>query len=474
MYFHPSDGSNAVTSPTSKHLNSYLADPTGTLKLTDVRIGRVRIGEMIVTGREAAIHAQEIINDACERTRRALLGKNGTRHPEPLPVAAPARLLSIEIRDYLADRERMGLTRNTIEATARSLKMLLMACGDIPVSRVDHVHIYRLWELMRWAPPLLQSDPQYRNFTYEQAVAQGKALCVQPPAPATVEKHRRFLVTFFGRLEKAKAIVGSPMHFFPEAKKDLVIDPDKAERLFDEEDLRRIFAPNTFIPWAMKAPHRWWVPMIGLHTGARINEVAQLKLNDIVQEAGVWCIKIQKTVDADLSHRDRNRSRQSLKGKAAVRTLPIPQPLLDAGFLAFVEDIRACGHPRLFPHLSAGVRRDNGDTNARYSQGVLNQFSRYMKDLGFPKGVGFHAFRHTLATELHHMGVADEDIALVTGHSISKKVPVLHEAYFHKKPALARTKQIAVLEKYRPDVVLPVYQAGQFKGALSDPRKFYP
>ncbi|MBB1262512.1 integrase, partial [Streptomyces sp. OF8] len=158
------------------------------------------------------------------------------------------------------------------------------------------------------------------------------------------------------------AIAGSPMHFFPEAKKDLVIDPDRAERLFDEEDLRRIFAPNTFIPWAMKAPHRWWVPMIGLHTGARINEVAQLKMNDIVQEAGVWCIRIQKTVDSDLSHKDRNRSRQSLKGKAAVRTLPIPQPLLDAGFLAFVEDIRACGHPRLFPHLSAGVRRDTGET----------------------------------------------------------------------------------------------------------------
>lgn len=120
------------------------------------------------------------------------------------------------------------------------------------------------------------------------------------------------------------------------------------------------------------------------------------------------------------------------------------------------------------------MRRDNGDTNARYSQGVLNQFSRYMKDLGFPKGVGFHAFRHTLATELHHMGVAEEDIALVTGHSISKRVPVLHEAYFHKKPAQARTKQIAALEKYRPDVVLPVYQAGQFRAAPGGPKQVLP
>lgn len=463
-----------MTYPAQQHLNSFLSDPTGTLKLTNVRVGRVRIGEMIVVGREAALHAQGIINDAFERTRRLRPSKDGTRYPEPLPVAAPARLLSIEIRDYLADRERTGLARDTIESTARSLKLLQMACGDISVSRIDHVHIYRLWDLMRWSPPLLLSDPQYRDYDFDQAVARGKALGVSPPAPATAEKHRRFLVSFFGRLEKAKAIAVSPMRVFPEVKKDLVIDPDKAERLFDEADLQRIFAPHTFIPWAMKAPHRWWVPMIGLYTGARINEVAQLKLIDVAQESGRWCIRIQKTLDADLSHKDRNRSRQSLKGKSAMRTLPIPQPLLDAGFLLFVEDIRACGHPRLFPHLSAGVRRDTGESNTRYSQGILNQFSRYMKDLGFPKGVGFHAFRHTIATELHHQGVADEDIALVTGHSISKKVPVLHEAYLHKKPAVARIKQIQVLDQYRPDVQLPVYQAGQFRDALSNPRKFYP
>ena len=101
-------------------------------------------------------------------------------------------------------------------------------------------------------------------------------------------------------------------------------------------------------------------------------------------------------------------------------------------------------------------------------------FGRYLKNLGIAKGIWGNAFRHTIATELHHKGVSDEDIALVTGHSISKKVPFLHEAYFHKKPALARTKQISVLEHCRPDVALPAYQAGQLKAQLSDPRKFYP
>ncbi len=32
-----------------------------------------------------------------------------------------------------------------------------------------------------------------------------------------------------------------------------------------------------------------------------------------------------------------------------MRIVPIAKPLLDAGFLEFVEDMKATGHPRLFP-----------------------------------------------------------------------------------------------------------------------------
>ncbi|MDT3488785.1 site-specific integrase [Stenotrophomonas maltophilia group sp. msm4] len=463
-----------LTHPSSP-LQSYLDDPNGSLEMSDIRIGRLSIGKLVITSREAAIQAQEILNAAYERSRRARSTKNGTRYPEPLPVGTPGRSLSVEIDDYIRNRgDYSCLARETVEATSRTLRLLLMTCGDIPVTRIDHAHIYKLWDLIRWAPDRLLSDPEYCRFTYDQAVARGKQLNVTPPAPATLEKHRRFLSTFFKKLEKSKAIGASPMVAFDEIKKDLVVDPNKPERLFDDAELKRIFDHGTYVPWASKYPHRWWLPILGLCTGARINEIAQLKLADVVQESGVWCIRIQKTVDPDLAHKTRNRSRQRLKGKSAIRTLPIPSQVLDAGFLDFVEDIRACGHPRLFPHLTAGVNRKTGESNQRYSQAVLNQFSTYLKSLGFGKGIGLHAFRHTIATELHHEGVPDEDIALLTGHSISKKVPVLHEAYFHKKPQLARRKQIDLLNRYAPPVQLPIYQRGQFAKQLSDPGKFYP
>ncbi len=458
----------------NESLQNYITNPFGTLHMKGIRIGRVSIEEINIAGREAAINTQEFFHSVLDKTRRLGTGKNGTRFPEPLPVATPARLLSVEIKDHLGDMERRCLQRDTIESTARTLKLLKMTCGDIPLSRIDHKHMYALWDLLRWAPPGLTSTPGMPAFGYTDAIAEGKRLDVPPPAPATLEKHRRFLVSFFNQMVRTKAIPASPMDAFAEIKKSLVVDPNKPERLFDEQDLQRIFAPNRYVAWARLHPHRWWAPMIGLYTGARINEVCQLKVADIIQECGTWCIAFRVTVDADLTHNSRVRSRQSLKGRAAVRTIPIPQPLLDAGFLDFLSDMKDCGHPRLFPHLSAGVSRTTGQTNARYSQALLSQFGTYMKELGFGKGVGFHAFRHTFATEMHHQGISDEDIALVTGHSISKKVPVLHEAYFHKKPAVARTKQIRVLKRYKPVVELPVYKRGQFKAALGARAKFYP
>ncbi|MCI1130809.1 site-specific integrase [Stenotrophomonas maltophilia] len=463
-----------MPSPALEHLHQYLLHPMGTLQLRGIQVGNLRIEELNITGREAAIHAQEMLDRADDRQRRSRRANGCTQYPVPLPVASAPRLLSVEIADYIRSRDDRGLAKDTTGSTFRTLTLLKMACGDIPVSRIDHAHIYRLWELLRWAPPLLLSDPKYRDYTYEEAVALGKELAVPPLAPKTLEKHRRFLSTFFKGLVEANAIPASPMAPFKKFKEDLAEDADKAERLFDESDLQRIFAPETFVPWAKSHPHRWWMPMIGLYTGARINEVAQLKVADIVQEAGMWWLRIRVTIDPDLAHKSRGRSRQRLKGRSAIRDVPIAKQLIDAGFLDFVEDIRQCGHPRLFPHLSAGVNRKTGDSNARYSQAALNQFSTYMKRLGFRKGVGFHAFRHTIATELHHQDIPEEVIALITGHSPNKRVAVLHEAYFHKKPALAQKKKIRTIKRYQPIVELPKYQRGQFTEQLSDPSKFYP
>ncbi len=151
-----------------------------------------------------------MLDRADDRQRRSRRANGCTQYPVPLPVASAPRLLSVEIADYVRSRDDRGLAKDTTGSTFRTLTLLKMACGDIPVSRIDHAHIYRLWELLRWAPPLLLSDPKYRGYTYDQAVALGKELAVPPLAPKTLEKHRRFLSTFFKGLVEANAIPASP------------------------------------------------------------------------------------------------------------------------------------------------------------------------------------------------------------------------------------------------------------------------
>lgn len=66
------------------------------------------------------------------------------------------------------------------------------------------------------------------------AITLGKEQDVPPLAPATEERHRRFLVAFFNHLVNGQAIASSPMKAFRKPKEDHAIDPDKAIRLFED------------------------------------------------------------------------------------------------------------------------------------------------------------------------------------------------------------------------------------------------
>jgi integrase len=293
-----------------------------------------------------------------------------------------------------------------------------------------------------------------------------------------MDLHRRLLNTFFKNLVDQGILGHTPMVCWKKKRKERVSDPSKAERVFSDEDLQTIFAPETFIDWARKAPHRFWGPILGLYTGARINEIAQLKLADIVKKNDTWWMHIRATVDEDLRGKRGRNSRASVKCLSSIRCIPIAQPVLDAGFLDFIADIREAKHERLFPNLSAGP-----DTNrARYGVGLSNQFGAYMKALGFPSGVRFHAFRHTFVTVLLDEKVGHVDIASITGHALDLEKVDRVVAYGHvgspKRPAkklvVDERRQIEVVAAFHIPVALPHYERGQFRNQLKWGARIYP
>ena len=433
---------------------------------TDLKVGRVWVGEVHVYDAEGAYHFREFMDAILGGTRRLRPGRNATRYLEHLPASSPARLLSKEAADYIKDMKRRGLGHSSEVNFAHFARLLQVATGDIPVSRITAEHITEFWEVVRWWPKNAGSFSKYRGMSDRELYEFGKQSNREPPAFATMELAQRVITAFFTQLKDNGTIGFSPMAGVRPMKKP--IQEENVRRGFTDEELAEVLDPCTFVPWASKAPHKWWGPIIGVFTGARVNEVAQLKISDICQQDGMWCIKIRVTPNRN------GTTTQQLKGQSSKRTIPLPQGLIDLGFLDFLQDAKACGHERLFPHLKRGVKKGtsiaNGDT---YGAALCRQFSDHLRrhhDL--EKGMAFHCFRHNIVNRLMDKDVDVAVVAAITGHHAESEqeendFKVLRERYRERKKS-RKTKpscqeRLWALNSYPPVVKLPRYQAGQFE-----------
>ncbi|MCD9126000.1 site-specific integrase [Luteimonas sp. C4P040a] len=408
-----------------------------------------------------------------EKSKRKRTNPSATRYLEHIPHTVAARLLSSEAEDYLKDMSRRNLSRSSLVNQRQAFRFLKLAAGDIPVSLITCDHIREFYEVLRCWPQRAGNKDQYARMSDEDILAEGKKLNREPPALATMQLYERQITAFFNRLIRMRVISSSPLDGFGKVKKSLV-KVANTRRAFTDQEITDMFSETYFIPWASRAPHKWWGPLIGLFTGARVTEVAQLKVADIINESGAWCFNFQVTADDD------GQVTQMLKGEESIRIVPVARQLLELGFLEFIEDIKAYGHPRLFPNIRCGINRDTGEPNGvGYGAALSQQYSAHLRKThsSIEKGLAFHGFRHTLGTALKLNSVPLDLIASITGHSDDdekKSYPVLQKHYLHLSTPKQRSDQLAALDGFNPVVGVPRYVRGQFAEKLGADAKTYP
>ncbi|WP_412562233.1 tyrosine-type recombinase/integrase [Thalassobius sp. MITS945101] len=172
--------------------------------------------------------------------------------------------------------------------------------------------------------------------------------------------------------------------------------------------------------------HRW-VALIGMFSGARLNEICQLEVCDIKNDGGIWYF--------DLT--DEGDNAKKLKAEASNRKVPVHSKLIELGFLDFVETRR--NHTRLFH-----------DYSYHQDHGYGRSFGRWFNENTFlPKlklkepGVVFHCFRHTMATRLVRENVPEPIVKSVIGHA---QEGTTQRVYVSEGYSLVQLKQ--ALEKF--------------------------
>ena len=152
---------------------------------------------------------------------------------------------------------------------------------------------------------------------------------------------------------------------------------------------------------------RYWLPLIMLYTGARPEEVAQLRVVDVreveMAESNTLVTCFDFFGDGE---------GQRIKNDASRRLVPVHVALWQHG-LAQLLDTRG-GHAserdRLFPALQCGA-------NGRFAEAPSRWFNetwlRDRKGICDPKKV-LYSLRHTVATKLKHGGVSEAMISEMT------------------------------------------------------------
>lgn len=203
------------------------------------------------------------------------------------------------------------------------------------------------------------------------------------------------------------------------------------ERAFTKSDLDSIF--NGWLYRGSEVNHRqrvfpyqFWLPLLALYTGGRLNELSQLDTEDISEVNGIWTVAIvDDPSDSPLP--------KSVKNSSSRRVLPLHTALVKAGFLEFWRLAVDEGRRKLFSDgLVFNVQKGWG--------GIATQFFCRMPSKSTPVGgyfynVGirsrngdgrtdgknFHSFRHTFIDLAREAG-SEAYLVMpdLTGHSRKK------------------------------------------------------
>lgn len=172
---------------------------------------------------------------------------------------------------------------------------------------------------------------------------------------------------------------------------------------FTSEDLKALFGSEKFVKDGKKSPWKYWLPIIGLYTGCRIEEICQLHLGDIKQEDEVWFFDINA------------EGIKSTKTLSSIRKVPVHDRLIELGFIDHVEALRGRGEQRLFPELK-------NTQGGKFSHYPTRWFGTFKKSCGITgDSKVFHSFRHTFITAMKHSGVDMPIMHELDGHSMQSE-----------------------------------------------------
>jgi integrase len=328
----------------------------------------------------------------------------------PTMIAHPRGEMIMELYDRF---RRESSDRTSPDTWDQNRK--IVALFDQFVGGKAHVSVLNRKNIREWKTKLFQwpvkaaDATAFKGLTFSEIIEKNDTVGKPTILPRTINRYLSSIGSFAGWLLANDFIEADVM-----AAMYLNIDRDKRTWIpFTDDQLKLIFVSPLFDccagakrerePGSVRVRDwRYWIPWIGLYTGARLGEIAQLLTTDVRMLHETWIFHITRE----------GAGRKSTKTLGSQRVVPMHRKLIDLGFLEYHANMLALGHQNLFPEIEPDGRG--------FMSGMPSAFfNDYFRDIGVKvdKSVNFHSFRHGIADAFRRAGYMDEQFNMLLGHT---------------------------------------------------------
>ncbi|CDT33572.1 tyrosine-type recombinase/integrase [Vibrio tasmaniensis 1F-187] len=308
----------------------------------------------------------------------------------------PINTLSDVVERFMASKTASGTIQDKgLEANKAHLTLLLDFFGadtSIRTIRLEQAEEFR--NLLLKLPPNRSKNKKLKGKSLSEIVDMN----LKPQAIATVKGTIQKCSTFFQWATKADYVDQNYFYKMP-MPKDNRKESEQRDRWY-KEDLHKLFSMPIWSEHKnIKHAYYYWLPLLSLYTGARLNELAQMKPDNVIHADNIQCFQI---TDEDEG--------QKLKNTSSKRLIPVHPHLIELGFDEYLKQRQ--GKEWLFD----GLLTNNGDLpRDGFSHNASKWFNRLRKQNNLSH-VDFHSFRHTVADELKQNQVPAQQASSLLGH----------------------------------------------------------
>lgn len=286
------------------------------------------------------------------------------------------------VEPFVSEKEGAGISSKTRNDYRANLALFIQFVGDRPIAAITGEEVVEFKDLLRQCPT------NFRKRLGTDDLREAIRLNAERPIadrlgilnPKTInEKYLSNLKAFFDWARDNKHVRQSPAEGVRVAQAKGKAQAVDERAPFTIKELQSIFEQPNFTGPGERG-HRFWAPLIALFSGMRLNEIGQLRTEEIEELHGMPHFAVREEAED-----------QRVKSEAGKRLVPVHPELVALGFMDYARRQKP---GRLFPAWAMG-------NDGYYSSPFSKWFGRFLTaaKVKSPKNA-FHSFRHNAADAL--------------------------------------------------------------------------